>query len=274
MRRRFEPVRVAASCVLLLLSVPIPATADDDSPDSEPTVTPYRPTVSNPASLPNPGWIEGEFGGLYTHAEDDSRSASVPWLVKYAIGENYGILVGGNAYVTSTPVGAKTSGGIGDLSVEWKQAFPLSEHAAFGFEAGEIVPTAAHDLGVGKPATIVNGIFSVDAGPVHIDLNAGGTRYTTHAPGVSTWQSEWASAVSWSLVQSWGAAVELSGTQQRGAATQSQLLGAINYNRSAHLVFDFGMAYGLAHAAHNTSVFAGATVLLGRVNQERSTTSH
>ncbi len=274
MRLRFGSARITASCVLLLLGVPMRATADDDSPDSEPTVTPYRPTVSNPASLPNPGWIEGEFGGLYTHADDNSHSASVPWLVKYAIGENYGILVGGNAFVTSSPVGAKTSGGIGDLSVEWKQSFPLSEHAAFGFEAGEIVPTAAHDLGLGKPATIVNGIFSVDAGPVHIDLNAGGTRYTTHAPGVSNWQSVWASAVSWSLMQSWGAAVELSGTQQHGAATHSQLLGAINYNRSAHLVFDFGMAYGLAHAAHDASVFAGATVLLGRVNQGRSTTGH
>ncbi|MGH8121148.1 MAG: hypothetical protein ACREPT_00065 [Rudaea sp.] len=257
-----------------MLGVAPPAIADDGSSDSEPTVTPYRPTVSNPANLPNPGWIEGEFGGLYTFAENDARDASVPWLVKYAIAENYGILVGGNAYVISTPTGASTSRGGGDLSVEWKQAFALSEHSAFGFEAGEIVPTAAHDLGVGKPATVVNGIYSVDAGPVHVDVNAGGTRYTTHSSGVSSWQTAWAGAVSWSVKQNWGAALELSGTQQHGVATQSQLLGAINYNRSAHLVFDFGMAYGLAHAAHDVSVFAGATMLLGRTHQSASAARH
>jgi hypothetical protein len=47
--------------------------------------------------------------------------------------------------------------------------------------------------------------------------------------------------------------------------TQSQVLAALNYNWSAHLVLDAGFAYGLAHAAHDKSVFAGATVLLGHL---------
>jgi hypothetical protein len=256
------PVKAGMTGILLCLSaIPIAYADDTDIP----TVTPYRPTVSNPASLPHAGWIEGEFGGLATHGEDGSRSGSVPWLVKVALADDYGILVGGNAYVTSTPVGERTTRGIGDLSLEWKQAFPLSEHAAFGIEVGEIVPTARHDLGVGKPASIVNGIYSVDFGATHLDVNLGGTRYTTRVPGVSRWQSTWASAASWSLTPVWGAALELSGSHQRGLPVQSQLLGAINYNESAHLVLDAGFAYGLARAAHDKSIFAGATVLLGRI---------
>lgn len=250
---------LAACCALTLAQT---AYADDDS---EPTVTPYRPTVSNPADLPHPGWIEAEFGGAHTWGDDGSRNDSVPWLVKYAFDADHGILIGGNALVRDAPAGAPSASGFGDLALEWKQRFPIVENAAFGIEAGAIVPTAAHDLGVGKPAFVGNGIYSTELGALHLDLNAGGTRYSTHTPGVSRWQSAWAAAGSWSLPRNFGAALELSGTRQRGMRTQSQVLGAINYNSSAHLVFDAGLAYGLTRAAHDTSLFAGATVLLGKL---------
>ena len=251
---------IALCCVLA-------ATAQSARADgeSEPTVTPYRPTVSNPADLPQPGWIEGEFGGAHTFGDDGSRNDSVPWLVKYAFDENRGVLIGGNAFVNEAPIGAPASSGFGDLVLEWKQRFPIVENAAFGIEAGAIMPTAAHDLGVGKPALVGNGIFSTNLGPLHLDLNAGGTRYSTHTSGVSRWQSAWATAGSWSLAHDFGAALELSGTQQRGTPTQSQVLGAITYNSSAHLVLDAGLAYGLTYAAHDTSIFAGATLLLGKL---------
>jgi hypothetical protein len=38
--------------------------------EEEPSVTPYRPTVSNPAALPEPGWLDVEIGfnlnGIYS----------------------------------------------------------------------------------------------------------------------------------------------------------------------------------------------------------------
>jgi hypothetical protein len=246
-------------CVIIATQI---ARADDDS---EPTVTPYRPTVSNPADLPQPGWIEGEFGAAHTYGDDGSRNDTVPWLIKYAFDENRGILIGGNAFVNDAPVGAPASSGFGDLTLEWKQRFPIAENAAFGIETGAIVPTAAHDLGVGKPAFIYNGIYSTDLGALHLDLNAGGVLFADHPSGISKWQNAWATAGSWSLSQKFGAALEVSGTQQSGTPTRSQVLGAINYNSSAHLVFDAGLAYGLTRAAHDTSIFAGATVLLGKL---------
>jgi hypothetical protein len=238
------------------------ARADDAE---EPAVTPYRPTVSNPANLPVPGWVEGEFGAQHMAGDDGSRNDAVPWLLKYAFDENHGVLIGGNAYTRDAAIGAPSHAGFGDVLLEWKQRFPVSDKAAFGVEAGAILPTAADDLGVGKPAWTINAIYSRDLGPLHLDLNAGGTRYTTKSNGLAQWQSAWAAAGSWSLTDVFGAALELSGTHQRGAASASQILGAINYNRSTHLVLDAGLAYGLTHAAHDVSIFAGATVYLGRL---------
>jgi hypothetical protein len=254
--------RVMARIVLVFTLGTTVVRADDTD---EPTVTPYRPGVANPASLTVPGWIEGEFGGQHIAGDDGSRNDSMPWLLKYAFDQDHGVLIGGDAYVHDAPVGMPAHTGFGDTLLEWKQRFPVSEKAAFGIEAGALMPTAATDLGVGKPAWIVNAIYSRQVGALQLDLNVGGTRYTKKSAGLAQWQSAWAAAGSWSLTDVVGAALELSGTHQRGAASASQILGAINYNRSTHLVLDAGLAYGLTHAAHDLSIFAGATVYLGRL---------
>ena len=242
------------------------AAADlDNDNDNEPTVTPYRPTVSNPADLSAPGWFEGEVGGLRTLNEDHSRNGSVPWLLKYALDENYGLLLGGNGYVSQQLPGAPRQSSFGDTSIEWKQRFPVSDKAAFGIEAGVLVPTASHDLGVGKPQWLINGIFSTDLGESHLDVNLEEAHGGAEPTGVSLWQTTWAAAISHPISGDWGAALELSGIYQSGAATQSQALFALNYNWSRRLVLDCGAAYGLTHAAHDRSFFAGATFLIGRL---------
>jgi hypothetical protein len=263
MRRVLPQYRLkTAMLALLCCSGALHAANDDD----EPSVTPYRPTVSNPADLSAPGWLEAEFGGLRTFGEDHSRSDSVPWLLKYALDENYGLLLGGNAYVSAQAPAVSRQSGVGDTSLEWKQRFPLSDKTAFGIEAGVIAPTAAHDLGAGKPVWLVNGIFSADLGALHLDLNLGDAHASAHDAASSPWQTTWAAAVSWALSEKWGAAFELSGTHQRGAATTSQALTAINYNLSRRVSLDTGVAYELTRAAHDRSWFAGATVLLGRMH--------
>jgi hypothetical protein len=243
------------------------ARAAEDAPDAEPSVTPYRPTVSNPADLSAPGWLEGEFGGLHASNEDHSRDDSVPWLLKYAFDENYGVLIGGNAYASSRVPGVADRSGFGDTSIEWKQRFPVADKTAFGIEAGVVLPTAAHDLGVGKPEWLVNGIFSSDLGALHLDMNLGAARFAEHPVAASAWQMAWAAALSASFGEKFGAAFELSGTHQSGVPTQSQALVAFNYNVSNRLVLDAGAAYGLARDAHDRSLFAGATVLIGRLRE-------
>jgi len=255
----------AKACILVVLLSSCGCALADDQ-DTEPSVTPYRPTVSNPADLPVPGWLEGEFGGLHTSGEDHSRADSVPWLLKYAFDENRGLLLGGNAYMSAQPSGASKQSSFGDTFLEWKQRFPVSDKAAFGIEAGVVAPTASHDLGIGKAQWEANGIFSSDLGAMHLDLNLGGVRGGELPMHVSPWQTTWAAAISTSLSDNWGTAFEFSGAHQRGLATQSQALLAFTCNVSHRLVLDAGGAYALAHSAHDRSVFAGATVLIGRLN--------
>jgi hypothetical protein len=235
------------------------------SPD-QPSVTPYRPTVSNPADLSAPGWLEAELGGLRSYNEDHSRSDNVPWLLKYAFDENYGLLLGGGGYVSAQVPGAPSQASFGDTYLEWKQRFPVSDSAAFGLEAGIVAPTAAHNLGAGKPQWLVNGIFSTDVGALHLDVNLAETHGGEMPVQVSQWQTGWAAAISRPLGGNWGGAFELSGVYQQGTATQSQALVALSYNWSRQLVFDCGAAYGLTHAAHDRSLFAGATFLIGRLH--------
>ncbi len=238
------------------------AHADDEA--TEPTVTPYRPTVSNPADLPVPGWFEFEAGGLHVRSADSTRTDTAPWVIKYAFNEDSGLLFGGNAFDRVRTPDSMHMSGIGDTLLEWKQRFPLHEGAAFGIEAGVEAPTARANLGIGKPAWLINGIYSVDLGASHLDLNFGGTRYTLKQPRTSSWQSAWAAALSHPLGETFGVAVELSGTAQRGAGATHQLLGAINYNLSRRVVLDCGVARNLDRAAHDRSLFAGGTFLLGK----------
>jgi hypothetical protein len=246
---------------VLLLGVSAVANAED-----EPTVTPYRPTVSNPADLPVPGWLELETGGLRVDGADDSRTDTAPWLLKYAFDENSGVLLGGNAFARQVVAGGRSVSGVGDTFLEFKQRFPVRAGMAFGVEAGVQAPTAADRLGIGKPAYLVNGIYSVDFAAAHMDINVGGTRYSTLASGASHWQSAWALAVSHAFGASIGGAVEVSGTAQHGVSHSHQGLLAVNYNLSPRVVLDTGVTLGLGHAAHDRGLFAGGTFLLGKVH--------
>ena len=71
--------------------------------------------------------------------------------------------------------------------------------------------------------------------------------------------------MSGSISQQLGWAGEFSGTHRRGTATTTQLLVAGNFNYSKHVVFDAGVAFGLASASPDWTLLAGVTVLLGQL---------
>jgi hypothetical protein len=253
--------RLAPLAALCLIVCAHSARAQDD----EPTVTPYRPTVSNPADLSAPGWLELEAGASWLRDADATRTVSAPYLLKYAFDEDHGVLLGGTAWLDQMPRDGSSASGFGDTFIEWKQRFALREGMAFGIEAGVEVPTARANLGNGKPAYLINGIFSTDLGATHLDVNAGGTRFTrTQAPGAA-WQNAWAVALSHPLGAQFGVAAEISGTAQRAVEHSHQALTALNYNLSRRCVLDAGVAYGLDRADHTRNVFFGGTFLIGKL---------
>ena len=233
--------------------------------DEAPSVTPYRPTVSDPASLSSPGCIEVETGISSLRDADATRTATAPYLIKYAFDADHGLLLGGDAWIDVAARHTHGERGAGDTFLAWKQRFAVDESSAFGIEAGVETPTARDTLGIGKPAYRIIGIYSVDVGSTHLDLNAGGTRFTRAVAHASSWQNAWSAALSHPLSDAFGAALELSGTAQRGAHAAHQVLGAINYNLARQCVLDAGIAYGLDRTDHSREFFLGATWLLGKV---------
>jgi hypothetical protein len=246
---------------LALLACAAAVYADDDG---GPAVVPYRPSVSTPAQLSAPGYLELEAGALRTAgpASGVSRS-SLPYTLKLAFTPDWGIRVGGDAWVRQAEPDEAGSGG-GDTSVVLKRRFAVSDATAWGLELGETFATARPALTGGR-ATTVNAIFSSDFAPSwHTDINVNESHLDASG-GASAWQTGWAAAASRTLSDDWGAVGEFSGTRQAGAPSTSQFLLAASWNQSPAAVFDFGAAHGLSDASPRWQVFAGVTVRLAKL---------
>jgi hypothetical protein len=250
---------------LLLAGLALAATAHaaDAPADGGPAVVPYRPSVSTPAQLSAPGYLELEAGGLRaTGPSGDGSRTTLPYTLKLAFTPDWGIRVGGDAWVRQRD-GGGTESGAGDTAVVLKRRFAVSDATAWGLELGETFPTAKSSIGVGHSQTSVNAIFSSDFAPAwHTDINVN----ATHANGSrqGAWQTGWAAAVSRTITDAWGAVGEFSGTHQPGL-DNAQFLAAASWNQSNAAVFDVGIARGLNDLAPRWQVFAGVTVRLAKL---------
>jgi hypothetical protein len=262
-----------APALCVALSVIAAAARADDAPavdEGGPAVVPYRPSVSTPAQLSAPGYLELEAGGLRTNGPDRGTSRfTLPYTLKLAFTPDWGIRVGGDAWVRQVdgPDGAhEAHKGGGDTAVVLKRRFAVSDATAWGLELGEKFPTAGGTLGSGHADTTLNAIFSSDFAPSwHTDLNLNETRLGVPSGESRQWQTGWAAAFSRTITDAWGAVGELSGTHQVAMANTAQALVAASWNASPAAVFDFGYAHGLTDASPHNQFFAGVTVRLAKV---------
>lgn len=258
-----------SSMAALGLFVGAAAFADDDAanPD-DPAVVPYRPSVSTPAQLSAPGWLELEAGALRAGGPEHGASrTSIPYTLKLAFTPDWGVRVGGEAWVRQVDGdGSSAITGAGDTSLVLKRRFAVSEATAWGLELGETFATGGPTLGLGHAATTVNGIFSSDFAPGwHTDINLNETRLGAAAGQPSGWLTGWAAAFSRQLDERWGAVGEFSGTHETATPNTAQFLVAASYAVSNAAVLDFGAAAGLTRASAHNQVFAGITLRLGRL---------
>jgi hypothetical protein len=228
------------------------------------TVTPYRPSVSTPAQLSAVGQLEYEAGFLSTR-QDGGRRDSIPVLFKLAFSEQWGVLAGGDAFVSSRDADGVRARGLGDTTVTLKRAFVIDDATAFGLEFGAKIPTAKDSIGSGKADFILNSIYSKDFGKVHMDANANVTRLGAFGPGTSRALAGLSTSFSMPVSERWGATAELSGTHRRGADNTAQLLLAAAYSLSKRVTVDIGAAHGLTAASPDWSLFGGLVVPLGQM---------
>lgn len=255
-------MRIAPPLLCLLALVSRAALADD----AEPSTTPYRPSVSTPAALSAPGWLEIEAGFEHDHGAARSRRDSVPMTFKFAFSPDWGIRIGQEAWVRQGDDSGHLSG-IGDTSIVLKRRFEIDDKQAFGLEAGVTVPSGRRGIGSssGKADYAINAIYSADLGDWHTDLNLMTTRLGQTDPGASRGQWLWAASLSRTLNDQWSVGGEVSGTHQRGAESTRQFLFAASFNVDKRLTLDAGAARSLRSGAPVWSAFTGFTWLAARL---------
>lgn len=254
--------RIVLGFALAALSASAHAQA---APDEPPSVTPYRPSVSTPAALSAPGWLEAEIGGTHAHGGASKNEDSAPYTLKLAFSPDWGVRVGGDAWLRDTNPDGSRSNGIGDTQVVVKRRFGVDDASAFGVELGADFPTTKSAPGNARPDYSINGIYSVDSQGYHVDANLILTRLGAIDPGTGRTQTTWAAALSRQLDDQWGVVGELSGTRQAGAPSTSQLLVAASYTLSRSIALDVGVSRGFTSASTTWSIFSGVTVLVARL---------
>jgi hypothetical protein len=240
------------------LTLPCLAHAQEAAP-----VTPYRPSVSTPAQLPAPGQLEFELGGLAARGADP-RTDSLPYTFKLAFNQEWGVLIGGSAYVRQRGDGADAHG-FGDTTVTLKRAFIMDDATAFGLELTAKAPTANHAIGSGKSDWTVNAIYSHDIGELHMDANFNETRLGAPDPGAARMQTGASVSFSAPLDEHWSANWEVSSSANPGAPSTAQALLAAVYMPNKRLEFDAGFTRGLTSATPHWSLFAGFVVPLAKL---------
>lgn len=231
---------------------------------AEVKVTPYRPTVTNSAGLSAPGWVELETGVAMQEETDGSRQNSLPYLLKLAFTPDFGVLLGGDAWLSQRAAdGTRLSGG-GDTGLILKNRFEL-DAAELGCEYGFKAPTAANGLGSGERDLILNGIYSRNIGRHELDANFNVTKLGAAPAGESPYEYGLSATVFHALNNGWGGMAEISGTARRGTLPRSQWLVAVNYELSPRIVLDVGVSSGIDKRSHRYAVFAGMAMLLGQV---------
>ena len=258
-------IRKRGARALRLLAVCLPACAAPGAwAAEEVAATPYRPTVSNPAELSAPGWIEFEFGMLRQRA-GEARRRGTPYAAKLAFDEDWGVILGGELRASDrAPGGATSSGGDTMLTLKHRIATADERHN-FGVEATLKLPTARPPIGSGHADWSLAGIYSADFAPDwRLDANLGATRQGAAVPEQGRMAWPWAAAVS-RVAGPWTFAGELSGVQQRGVPAGSQWLLAAAYTVTQRLVVDGGVLHGMQDWRAQRGVFIGATWLGAKV---------
>ena len=251
--------------LLLLASLAVFSVAARAAGD-EPTTTPYRPSVSTPAALSAPGWLEIEAGWQHDDAGGGVRRDAIPLTLKLALSEDWGVRLGNEAWVKQRTETAKKSG-FGDTAFVVKRRFGIDDDQALGLEASVVAPTGKSGIGFGsgKPDYGINAIYSGDFGAWHGDVNVAASRLGQVDPGASRTLWLLAASLSRQLDDRWGVVGEVSGTSQGGAEDSRQLLLAASYNVSKRLTLDAGAAKSLRRGDSTWSAFTGLTWLAARL---------
>ena len=236
--------------------------AAQETPDA-PSANPGRPTVSTPATLTPPGYLQFETGTLAAwHSPEISSQISMNEVLKFAITQRIELLAGFEP-VARSRVGAISSNDPGGVSLGAQAVLFPGEGAKPTVAASyfhSVYGGTAPDLDIGSNTNSVLLLASADVKGFHYDANAFFNEVVSDP--VRRAQFGQSLSISHPLNARFGLSGEIWHFTQpflRGNAIGN--LWAVNYNANRELVFDAGFDHGLTNTSTHWEFFGGFTYL-------------
>jgi len=233
--------------------------------DDGPVANPGRPTVSTPATLTPPGYLQFESGLLAAwHSPEFSSQTSFNEVIKFAVSRRVQFLVSSEPFVHSNTQPTNGDGGVslGVQAVIWPGEGARPTLSTSYFHAVQSGGTPDLDMGSATNSAIV--LVSADVKGFHYDTN-----YLFNEvdgdEGVRRAQFGQTLSVSHGVGEKFGVTGELWDFTQpylRNYAFGN--LWALNYNARKNLVFDLSFDRGLTTTSTRWEILAGFTYVLPR----------
>ena len=250
---------------------PLSAFAQDKSSATEvdknpPAVNAGRPTVTDPASLTAPGWLESEFG--FAKGLDRDRNFSTPFLMKLTSkNERFQYRLSFDGYLKP----GEGKDGFGDTYLGFQYLFAKQEKSRFDI-SGRLTfkfPTAPASIGGTKKVDFnLLLLASRDFSPkVHGDFNLGVSSLSrSDAPGTDTQVQATASFTFPLKGGRWQYTNELvyNSPISGGRASLTTMHG-FTYAVHRYDVYDVAVQWGLQGDGANFQVLFGKTFFLGKL---------
>ena len=262
---------------VLAAAVGMAQTGADKADKSPPAVNPGRPTITDPASLTAPGWLETEFG--LTKGLDRDRTFSTPTLLKLTDrNRRLQYRLGFDGYLKP----GQGASGFGDTFAGLHYLFTNQQQSKFDI-AGRIsvkIPTARVAIG-GTQKVDFNVLLlaSRDFTPsIHADFNLGFSTLTQPDPGppgidgvrfgpnVDYLYQATASFTFPLKGGRWAYTNELvyaSGTAQADYSVTT--MHGLTYSVHRYDVYDIAVQWQLHGSGANFQILAGKTFFLGKL---------
>lgn len=230
-----------------------------------PVANPGRPTVSTPATLTPPGYLQFESGLLAAwHSPEFGSQASINEVIKFAVSSRVQFLAASEPFVHSNTQPTNGDGGVslGVQTVLWpgEGVRPTLSWSYFH----EVQNGGTPDLDMGSATNSLILLGSADVKGFHYDTNYLFNEVDSDE-GVRRAQFGQTLSVSHGVGKRFGISGELwDFTQPFMRSYAFGNLWAFNYNARKNLVFDAAFDRGLTSTSTHWEILAGFTYLLPR----------
>ncbi len=247
------------------------SSAKTPAPSDLPTVNPYRPTVTDPASLTAPGYLEMEIGGADQHGGAGThRAFSTPTVLKLTnLSRRLEYHIGYGGYLHQTGDDGTSATGSGDIVPGLQYLFTAQTPKTYDLAARieYKIPAATRNLGTGKTDYDLLLLASKDYNStLHGDYNLGIYQLGRASGRGFATQYQASAAFSTKLSDKLTLQDEVyafSGSRETNTVVST--LHALGYQPARNLAFDAGIDIGLSHAAPKYTLLFGSTFFVGKL---------